>query len=112
VGAKVLNEQTRALEEEAIKFEIALPERPPSHVSVPIDPESMQDFFMFNIIFKGIQDVIDLHIRGIIEAIRNDNFRKLLLGFWEDEIEMYERTLKYGKIKGWVKTPPIYNEPQ
>ena len=112
VGVKVLNEQTRTLEEEATKFEIALPERPPSHVSVPMDPESMQDFFMFNIIFKGVQDVIDLHIRGVIESIRNDTFRSLLMGFWEDEVDMYERMLKYGKIKGWVNAPPVYNEPQ
>lgn len=109
---KSLNKQVRALEDKAVKYEIALPQRPPSHVAVAMDPESLQDRFMFNIVFQGIQNAIDLHIRAVIEAIRNDSLRTMLMGFWQDEIHMYDRILKYGKMKGWVNTPPIYNEPQ
>lgn len=112
MGKKNLDKQARALEEEAIKYEIALPQRPPSHVAVPMDPESLQDRFMFNEIFKGIQNAIDLHIRAVIETIRNDSLRTMLMGYWEDEIVMYDKILKYGKMKGWVNTPPMYNEPQ
>lgn len=112
LGKKTLDKQVRKLEEEAIKFELVLPERPPSHVSVPMDPEPMQDRFMFNIIFKGIQDAIDLHIRATIEAIRNDGLRQMMRNFWQDEINMYEAALKYGKLKGWLNAPPLYNEPQ
>lgn len=112
VGKKILDKQTRALEEEAVKYEISLPLRPPSHVSVPLDPESLHDRFMFNMIFRGIQNSIDLHIRAVIESIRNDSLRTMLMGFWQDEIAIYNSILKYGKMKGWVNTPPMYNEPQ
>ncbi len=76
---KTMDKQVRNLEKEAVKFELALPERPPSHVYVPLDPESMQDRFIFYIIFKGIKDAIDIHIRAIIEAIRNDGLRHIFL---------------------------------
>ncbi|EEG76397.1 DUF3231 family protein [Dethiobacter alkaliphilus] len=112
LGKKTLDKQARKLEEEAVKFEIALPERPPSHVSVPMDPEPMQDRYMFNRIFTGIQEAVDLHIRATIEAIRNDSLRHMMMNFWLDEIKIYEAVLKYGKMKGWVTTPPLYNEPQ
>jgi len=112
VGKKILEKQVRELEEKAVKYELALPQRPPSHVAVPMDPESLQDRFMFNMIFRGIQNAIDLHIRAVIESIRNDSLRTMLMGFWQEEISAYDRFLKYGKLKGWVNTPPMYNEPQ
>lgn len=70
----------------------------------------MKDKFVYSMVLKGVQDAIDLHIRSIIEIIRNDSLRKLLMDFWEKEILTYDRFLKYGKMKGWLNTPPTYNE--
>jgi len=110
-GLKSLTKEISVLEEVAVKYEVALPNRPPASVSVALDPETMQDKFMYAVLLKGIQDAIDLHVRAVIESIRNDSLRNLLMDFFQKEIQMYEMLLKYGKMKGWTKIPPIHNEP-
>lgn len=110
-GVKSLTKQISVLEEVAVKYEVALPDRPPASASVALDPESIQDKFMYALILKGMQDAIDLHVRAVIETIRNDSLRNLLMDFFQKEMQMHELVLKYGKVKGWTKIPPIHNEP-
>lgn len=111
MGLNNLDKEIKTLEEQATKYEISLPERPPASVAVAMDPETMQDVFMFTMIIKGIQDAIDLHIRSVIEVIKNDSLRDLLIKFWLNEFEVYDKLIKYGKLKGWLNTPPAYTEP-
>jgi hypothetical protein len=111
VGQTTLSRQLTMLEELALKFEVTLPKRPSVTEKSPIDPETMTDKMMYNIIFGGIVGSIDMHIRAIIETIRNDALRQTWLDLFNDEIQMYDNFLKYGKMKGWTKVVPIYGEP-
>ncbi|MBS4026431.1 MAG: hypothetical protein KGZ96_12240 [Clostridia bacterium] len=99
------------MEKEALKLEIQLPERPPSSLATPIDPETIEDSFMYQLIFKGIDDSIELHIRAVVNTLRNDPLRKLFLDLYKEELNIHDKVIKYGKMKGWALVPPIYVEP-
>ncbi|MTI84489.1 MAG: DUF3231 family protein [Firmicutes bacterium] len=110
-GAKVISKQLKLIESKALNFEVQLPERPPSSLVTPIDPENLEDRFMYQIIFKGIDDSIDLHLRAIIATLRNDPLRKIFLNLYNEELNIHDNFIKYGKMKGWALVPPIYIEP-
>ncbi len=110
-GAEVLSKQIKLIESEALNFEVQLPERPPSSLTTPIDPENLEDKFMYQIIFKGIDDSIDLHIRAVIATIRNDPLRKIFYDLFNEEFNIHDKFIKYGKMKGWALVSPVYVEP-
>ena len=110
-GVKVLSDQMKKLEQQVIKHEIILPERPPAHQKMSIDPETMTDKLLFGMIFTGIVEAIDLHMRAVIETIKNDPLRELFLELLRDEVSGFNKYLKYGKAKGWTKIPPLFGEP-
>jgi len=99
------------MEQEALKYEVPLPERPPATLQVSIDPENFEDKFMYQIIYKGIDDSTDMHIRSVIDILRNDSLRKMFLDVYSSELDIQDKYLKLGKAKGWARVPPIYVEP-
>jgi hypothetical protein len=110
-GEATLKKQAKTLEDLALKYEVPLPKQPPSSISVRVEPEAIEDRFMYLTILNGIQNAIDLHIRAVIETIRNDGLRKLTFELFSDELDLHEVFLRYGKVKGWINTVPIYGEP-
>lgn len=57
---------------------------------------------MYEVILSGMQSAIDLHVRAVIETIRNDSLRRIFYQLFQAELKMHERILKYGKAKGWI----------
>lgn len=111
LGVNRLKKQIQMMEQEALNFEIQLPERPPASLQVSIDPETLEDKFMYQIVYKGIDDSVDMHIRAVLETLRNDPLRKIFLELYKVELDTQDDFLKYGKMKGWANVPPIYVEP-
>ncbi len=111
IGTKALRKQIKEMEQVALKYEVPLPERPPASLRVSIEPESFEDKFMYKIIYKGIDDSIDMHIRGVIDILRNDALRKMFLDIYSSELNIQDNYFKLGKMKGWASVPPIYVEP-
>ncbi len=109
-GLNVLKKQAGKLEQQALTFEVVLPERPPSSMQVPIDPETLKDNFMYATIFNGMLDAVDLHMRAVIETVRHDALRDLFFELLKDEIGIVNNLLRYGKMKGWSRVTPIYGE--
>lgn len=110
-GISTLEDEINLLENEGIKYEVPLPDRPPASVAVPMDPETMEDSFMYKQILKGIQDALDLHTRAAVDIIRNDYLRKHILRLYEKELDLHDKFVKYGKLKGWIQVLPTYAEP-
>ncbi len=110
-GVKKLEKETAMLQEIALKHEVQLPTQPPISMQVPVEPETAEDSFMYQVILSGMQSAIDLHVRAVLETIRNDTLRAVYYQLLEDEIKMHENILKYGKMKGWIIQVPIYAEP-
>ncbi|ATW25782.1 DUF3231 family protein [Candidatus Formimonas warabiya] len=110
-GLLVLDNEASKLEKELTTYEIPLPQRPPEAFKSPIDPETIEDEFIYRTIFRGIQEAMDLHLRAAVESTRNDSLRRFFHGFLETEMDLFDKYLKYGKMKGWIHTAPFYNEP-
>ena len=110
MGKKTLENQISTLEEKAKKFEVPKPERPPAFNAAAIDPEIFTDQFMFRRIFQGIQEAVDIHIIAVVETITNDSIRDLFMQYLKKEISVYNKILKYGKMKGWTYVPPLYKQ--
>ncbi len=111
LGLKSLNKQIKAMENQALMYEVQLPQRPPATLATPIDPENLEDRFMYQILYKGIDDSVDMHIRAVLDTQRNDALRTLFLDFYKQELLTADRFIRYGKLKGWALVPPIYVEP-
>ena len=108
-GAKNLEKEVATLQEIALKHEVQLPSRPPASIQVPVEPEAIEDSFLYEVILSGMQSAIDLHVRAVIETIRNDSLRRDFYKLFEAELKMHERILKYGKAKGWMMTVPVFS---
>lgn len=107
-GIKSLDKQVKILEKKAFDFEIPLPTMPPATQNTSIDPESLEDKFMYRMILLGTNSAVDLHTRAIIECTRNDSVRKTFNDFLKVELDIQDNYIKYGKFKGWTPLPPMY----
>jgi len=110
MGLVILRKQVDLLEELCIKYSVHVPERPPAEMVQRIDPEAMEDQLIYRILLTGIQNSIDLHMRAVLETVRNDGLRKHFIDLFKAEMTSYDRFLKYGKAKGWTKVPPMYGD--
>ncbi|MFW6410316.1 MAG: DUF3231 family protein [Halanaerobiales bacterium] len=107
-GNKILAKQINFLEEKSAEYEIPIPEKHPSANQITIDPEVIEDRFLYRRILDGIQGSVDLHIRAVLETTRNDSLREIFFDFLQEELGLYNSFLKYGKAKGWVHIVPRY----
>jgi len=110
MGLVILKKQIETIEELCLSYSVHLAERPPAEMAQRIDPEVMEDQFMYRILLSGIQNSVDMHMRAVLETVRNDSLRKIFINFFKVEMSSYDRFLKYGKAKGWIKVPPMYGE--
>lgn len=110
-GLYIFNKQASHLEQLALKLNVPLSNRPTQPETTPIDPETIKDKFMYRNILSSELTSLDFHVRAIIETIRNDSLRKLWSELLNTELEYYDKYLKYGKLKGWIRVVPIYGEP-
>jgi hypothetical protein len=109
-GIKSLQAEVDELEKQAIKYEVPLPKRPPFSVATPSDPETKEDSYLYNTILKGIQDSLDMHARAAIEIVRNDGLRSSFIRLYEKELDLHDKFIKYGKLKGWTMSLPVFTE--
>ena len=110
IGKKVLDRQITKLEKLGLQFEIPLPKKPSLIQETPIDPELLKDEFIYRNLLSHIQSASDLHIRSILDCTRNDNLREVFLKFLEEELDIYNNFVKYGKMKTWTHIVPMYKE--
>ncbi|MEI6680512.1 MAG: DUF3231 family protein [Mariniphaga sp.] len=110
-GLYIFSKQVSQLEQLALKLNVPLPNRPSQPEMTPIDPETIKDKFMYRNILSWELASLENHIRAIIETIRNESLRKLWNGLLKTEFEFYDKFLKYGKMKGWMRAVPMYGEP-
>ncbi|MCF8011679.1 MAG: DUF3231 family protein [Clostridiales bacterium] len=107
-GIDTLKKQLSYLEQLAAGFEIPLPQRPPANITVREDLETFEDHFIYRRVLEGIVSAVDLHLRAVVETIRNDELRNIFFNLYKEELNIYGDLLRYGKAKGWTRKPPIY----
>ena len=108
VGLNKLNEQRETLEKELAYYGIPLPKKPPKTTITLVDPESMDDDYMFRILVNALQGAAFMHVKSFKECVICDRTRNTLKKLLLDEIEMIDDLIKYGKAKGWLNPVPKY----
>ncbi|KJS84158.1 MAG: hypothetical protein JM58_11475 [Peptococcaceae bacterium BICA1-8] len=103
----ILEKQVNILEKEMDKYHLALPDRPPISVRFKLEGNIINDEYVFRKLFTGIQSFIDNLIRTVKTMVYNDDLRKIFLGFLKDELEAYDDICNYGKMKDWLRNPPL-----
>jgi len=106
-----LKKQVALLEGEMNTHRLPLPLSNPKSVNLPSHSEVLDDEFIFRDVFFGIQGFLDYHARLIRSITTNDNFRKELIDMAIEELHLFDKLVKFGKVKGWLRVPPIY-QPQ
>lgn len=107
--ATILDQHITVLETLMDKYKLPLPTRPPKNVHTSVNSEVLRDELMFRLIFTGIQNFLDMHIKGI-RNLKSDSLREIFMGFLEDEVRAYDDLVKYSKLKGWIQVPPQFNQ--
>ncbi|MCF8010293.1 MAG: DUF3231 family protein [Clostridiales bacterium] len=106
-GLSVLEKQIKMLEDLALKYDIPLPARPPAVQKISNDPEMLEDEFIYRMIFSGIQTTLELHFRAVIDTVRNDKLKSVFTDLLKTEINIFDKLLKFGKMKGWLNVVPM-----
>jgi hypothetical protein len=103
----ILERQVNKLENELNKYKLPTPQRPPKSVRFDAESGTVRDEFIFRQIFTGVQNFLDAHIRAIRITVFNDNLREMYMEFTKEEIAVFNNMCKYGKMKGWLQSPPM-----
>lgn len=108
VGIKVLEKQTDELEKQMNLFKVPMPKRPPKSHNQTSSDQVFTDEFIFKKIFRGCQHLLYAHIGAIQSTITNDSLRTMFTDFLNEEVMVFDKLIKYGKLKGWLEQPPVY----
>lgn len=106
--ATTLEKQVNVIEDLLNKFAIPLPPRPPKSVKLKAGRNIMDDEYMFRDIFISIENFINIEVYSVRTFITNDPLRAMFIKVLKEELDIYDNMCKYGKLKGWLRTPPMH----
>ena len=95
------------LEEELKRFSIPAPIKPAS-VTPQGDKQFGTDDAMFRTIYSGITGALSIHAKAIIQSTTNDRVRELFVRLLLEEVDTLDKSLKFGRLKGWLNPTPSY----
>lgn len=99
--------QIKELEKAISHYRIPFPTRPPKSQNLPTNAEAFRDEFLYKLIVDGSQTALTVHVKAI-NICMNDSLRNLFMNFFNQEAHNYDNLVKYGKVKGWLDSAPIY----
>lgn len=89
------------------EYAVVMPERPPERAESVLNVEIISDRYIFNTMYEIVQGILPVattsYSRAISPEIRN-HFRKTLFL----NIDVFEKLIEYGKLKGYLVKPPVY----
>jgi len=106
-GTKMLNKHITDLEKLSIKYGMPMPQKPPAGFVNITNVEALTDRYIFRRVFIGIQSFMPAHMLGFTQAT-SSTIREIFKSHLLDEMEIYDKLLEYGKLKGWIVDPPAY----
>ncbi|KUO62752.1 MAG: hypothetical protein APF84_03660 [Gracilibacter sp. BRH_c7a] len=109
IGLTYLEKEVKAIEKQMEKYKVPQPSRSPKSVKVsPPVSTLINDHYIFEQIRCGCTAAAEKNLRNAIMILNNDSLREMFIDFLKDEIDMINNLLKYGKLKGWLPTYPVY----
>ncbi len=107
-GKNTLTKHITDLENEMMYYGIPLPQRPPQETKNTYKKELFSDRHIYRRILRGIQSFLPTHTMAFVHST-SPKIRELFMQFLIEEMELYDKLLEYGKIKGYLINPPVYN---
>lgn len=107
VGQKMLFKQIKLLEDELRYFSIPGPIRPVG-VQAPGDIQFANDDTMFRNAYSGISGALSVHVSAAKRSTTNDRIRNLFVRLLIDEVDTFDKAVKFGKLKGWLNPTPSF----
>ncbi len=104
-GLEILEGQIEELEQIMIKYGLVLPDRPPAAPPTTNNLPLFTDEMIYKEILNAIGQFIDTHVRTF-RFMWNDDLRPLFIKYIKMELDIYDKWMKYGKLKGWINIPP------
>lgn len=105
---KHFDKQVAILEELGEQFSIIMPSRPPLDVKFATSINDITDDY----IYKKIYHDLIAQLMSLIHAVRststNDNLRNIIIRDLTTHFEDFDVLYKFGKVKGWEETYPVY----
>lgn len=105
---KNFGRQIKKLEELGEDFRIIMPNRPPLDVKFATRINDITDEY----IYKKIYHDLVAQLMSLIHAVRstntNDNLRNIFIQDLTIHFEDFDTLYKFGKLKGWEETYPVY----
>lgn len=108
MGMDMLSRQKTELENQARLYGLAMPRRPAEVVPLDSDRQVFKDEFLFRRIFTGCQGALGYLADSYAIFTTTDPLRSMVRGFLTNEMDIYDRLVKYGKQKAWLESPPMF----
>ncbi|EEG78687.1 DUF3231 family protein [Dethiobacter alkaliphilus] len=108
LGSKQLNSQIAALEKELKRYGIPMPKRPGKFTQTFSDLQILDDDHIYRVLLASIQGAAILHAQSFKECASTDRVRGIFKQLLIEEINMLDKFMKIGKLKGWLNPAPTY----
>ncbi|MFZ5946201.1 MAG: DUF3231 family protein [Bacillota bacterium] len=102
-----LQVQAKQLEKELSHFGIPLPAQPPA-VIAGTGTSNMDDSYMYRTLFTGMIGAAWLHALALKQCLTNDRLRGIFKDLLLEEIDIIDKMILFGKVKGWLGVVPQY----
>ena len=103
-----LEDQVNLIENQMNIFKLVLPKRAPKSVNTETNSQIITDELIFRHLWIGMQYFIGQDVQHATRGITNDTLRDMFTDFVNDELKSFGNITKYGKLKGWFESPPIF----
>lgn len=107
-ATETLKKQAQQIEKEIYYFGLPYTKRSPVQLGLTENDEYIDDDFIYNILLQGLQSASIIHAQAFKKATTNERIRKLFGRLLVEEIESIDALIKYGKLKGWLISTPVY----
>ncbi|KJS19851.1 MAG: hypothetical protein VR72_17005 [Clostridiaceae bacterium BRH_c20a] len=103
-----LKVQVERLENELSKFGVPLPSQPPAVIATT-GSANLEDTYMYRILFTGMVGAAWMHALALKQCFTNDRLRGIFKDLLVDEINIIDKMILFGKVKGWLGVVPQFN---
>jgi len=103
-----LKVQVEGLEKELSKFGVPLPSQPPA-VLASTGMTNIEDSYMYRMLYTGMVGAAWMHALALKQCFTNDRLRGIFRDLLVQEINIIDKMILFGKVKGWLGIVPQYN---
>lgn len=107
-GINILESQAVQIEKILTNYGVNLPDKHPKNIPTPKSKENYDDKFMYSALLSSMRNAATIHGFAIQEFVINKDIRKFFKIIYFEELDLIDKIIRYGKLKGWVPMVPVF----